>query len=404
MFKCLFLFFICPVLFLNGFLLSAQSFLPGQTYYGANQYIEYHPGTLPIIFSAPHGGLVTPSNIADRTCNSPTVVTDSNTSDLAMQMDSACLKAFGCHAHIIICNLKRTKLDCNRDVVNGTCGDPNATQAWNEFHSYVDTAVQEVLKKYGGGIYIDLHGQGHPIQRLELGYLITQTDLNRTDNSLDTSANDSTFSMRHLLAAHPSALTLSKIIRGPSSIGTALAARGYPSVPSQQDPFPAMADPYFDGGYNTNRYGSDNGGTIDGLQIESNFTGVRDTPGNRKKFADTLISVLHTFLDTYDQFSPLNLGTCNSVLTDAAGPAKADVELTLFPNPVCGSVSLRFSSRQQHLQIRCIDMTGQCVFELNAGDQSELTIPLQELASGCYFLNLQSEAGLFNRKFFITPH
>ena len=56
--------------------LCAQGYIPGTTYYGINQYTEYHPGTLPIIFSAPHGGPLTPANIPDRTCNSPTVVTD----------------------------------------------------------------------------------------------------------------------------------------------------------------------------------------------------------------------------------------------------------------------------------------------------------------------------------------
>jgi N-formylglutamate amidohydrolase len=383
--------------------LWAQAFVPGTTYYGVNKYTEYHPGTLPIIFSAPHGGPLTPANIPDRTCNSPTVVTDSNTSDLAMQMDSACLKAFGCHAHIIICNLKRTKLDCNRDVVNGTCGDLNATQAWNEFHGFIDTAVLDVMKKYGGGLYIDLHGQGHTIQRLELGYLITATDLNLADNALNTSTNDSTFSMRNLLATHPSALTVSKIIRGPTAIGTQLAARGYPSVPSQQDPFPALADPYFDGGYNTNRYGSDNGGKIDALQIESNFTGVRDTPQNRKNFADTLISVIHTFLNTYDQFSPLNLGTCNAILTSTDIRQQTDPELIVFPNPSHGLVNLSFSALQEQVHIVLTDMSGHTVSSLHVLNGMQMTLPIEHLSPGFYLLNIQSNTGIYNRKILVLP-
>ena len=34
----------------------AQTFVPGTPVFGANDYIEYIPGNLPIIVSAPHGG------------------------------------------------------------------------------------------------------------------------------------------------------------------------------------------------------------------------------------------------------------------------------------------------------------------------------------------------------------
>jgi hypothetical protein len=86
------------------------------------------------------------------------------------------------------------------------------------------------------------------------------------------------------------------MIRGEFALGTLLAARGYPSVPSQQDVAPASIDPYFDGGYNTVRYGSRDSMTIDAIQIECNFTGVRNTAANRTAFATQSADALKIYL------------------------------------------------------------------------------------------------------------
>ena len=45
---------------------AAQSYVPGQTYFGGSQYTEYRAGNLPIIVTAPHGGSLTPPSIPDR--------------------------------------------------------------------------------------------------------------------------------------------------------------------------------------------------------------------------------------------------------------------------------------------------------------------------------------------------
>ena len=44
----------------------AQTYLPGVSYFGRSNYIEYIAGDLPIIISAPHGGALIPAEMPDR--------------------------------------------------------------------------------------------------------------------------------------------------------------------------------------------------------------------------------------------------------------------------------------------------------------------------------------------------
>ena len=79
------------------FLLSfaqAQTYQPGQAYLGRSNYIEYISGDLPVIFSAPHGGALTPSEIPDRLDDGSdpnfTTITDSNTAETALALQVLC--------------------------------------------------------------------------------------------------------------------------------------------------------------------------------------------------------------------------------------------------------------------------------------------------------------------------
>ncbi len=98
------------------FTFSFEQNLNAQIIYGANNYTEFHKGTLPIVISVPHGGSLTPSSIPNRTCSSAVTVADANTIELAKQIDSAFVNATGCHPNVVYCNLARTKLDCKQKV------------------------------------------------------------------------------------------------------------------------------------------------------------------------------------------------------------------------------------------------------------------------------------------------
>lgn len=278
----------------------AQPYIPGQTYFGRSNYIEYIAGNLPFILSAPHGGTLTPSEMPNRTnCASCgwdfATATDSNTDDVAARVKTEVSKLTGHIPHIIICHLDRDKIDCNRAVGEGAQGDPETVIAWTEFQNFINVASNNVITNFGKGFYIDQHGQSHPENRLELGYLLSKYDLTNTDTRLDTNSSfKNSSSIRTLANQVP--ITFSALLRGTNSFGSLISDEGYPSTPSPDMPYP-FANPssstsFFDGGYNTAIHGSDNSGPLNALQIEANYDGVRDTSNNRAAYTQALARVL----------------------------------------------------------------------------------------------------------------
>jgi hypothetical protein len=275
--------------------LSATSSPPvvGQTHFGREGYIEYIAGDLPIVITAPHGGTLAPAELPNRTGSGITTVRDVSTEELARTIGNVFASQGGGRPHIIIVRLHRTKIDANREVVEATQGDRLAGRAWVEFHSFVEAAKQAVIATHGTGFYIDLHGHGHAAQRLELGYLLSSSALGLSDAALDAGDYESRSGIRMLSVASPA--SFSALLRGPTSLGALFETAGFPSVPSASTPDPAGAD-YFTGGYNTEVHGSRQGGPISGVQIETNFTGVRDSQVNRERFAAALVSVMSQYL------------------------------------------------------------------------------------------------------------
>ena len=269
-----------------------STFVPGKSYFGHNNYIEYIAGNSPYIVSAPHDGFLTPAEIPDRTGNVSTDH-DSNIQDLSRKIGQAIFSREGRYPHIIICHLARIKLDADRDLAEATQGNLYAIQAWKEWHSFIDTAAQQVQKSSGKGFYIDLHGySSHPVQRLELGYLLSGTSLALSDATLDNPSYGNSSSIRTMIPI--SGLKFSQLLRGSRSLGSFFENRGYPAVPSSRQPDPGSSG-YFNGGYNTQRHGSSSGGPISGVQIECNYIGVRDSENALKNFADAFADVVKNY-------------------------------------------------------------------------------------------------------------
>ena len=336
-----------------------QALIPGQSYFGQNNYIEYIAGNMPLILSAPHGGYLEPADIPDRDCTGCAYVRDANTQELARETANAVYALTGCYPHVVINRLHRKKLDANRDLLEAADGNAIAGQAWSEFHAFMDSARAQVEGTRGRGLYIDLHGHGHDIQRMELGYLLSQSELQVTDNQINTAFYVAQSSIEHLVGDNLGGVEHADLLRGENSMGQLLADRGYPAVPSQSDPFAETGEPYFNGGYNTNRYGSANGGTIDGIQIECNFDGVRNNLTNVNRFGDTLaVSLVHFLQVHYFTDAPGQwCQTPSSVLMPAPEPA-----IRVYPNPFHSGLFIRVPNEARNGAFwQIFDMNGKLV-------------------------------------------
>ena len=372
-------------LLLLGFLtLNAQTYTAGNRYFGRNNYIEYRAGNLPIIITSPHGGRLEPTAIPDRNCAACTTVSDGNTMELAYQIDTAIQQVFGCFPHIVVSQLHRIKLDPNREIVEAALGNAEAETAWGEWHNFVQNAKNQAKNTFGRGLLIDLHGHGHTIQRLEIGYLADAADLRLSDSVLSTPQYIRLLSIKNLVLNNLNRFTAAQLLRGEFALGTLLGAKNFPSVPSQQDPAPQVGDLYFNGGYNTVRHGSRDSSTIDALQIECNFTGVRNTYENRRRFATELAMALKTYVEKHYFVAPI---TCRTATTE-----KNDLGLHISPNPVQNTLKITFDAPQSGvLEGQVFNLQGQLLLqktlELNA--QRDVFLDTRPLSNGVYFLKIR---------------
>ena len=264
---------------------------PGQSVFGKNNYIEYVTGNLPVAISVPHGGYLKPPTIPNRTLGTAGHQ-DTGTQELAREIAEIFHQITGRFPHIIINRLHRDKLDANRELFDAAQDDPAATDAWNEFHSFIDSAEQHIEREFGRGLYIDLHGHRHDWQAVELGYLLVSSQLKLSDLELDSVAALSVSSFGRL----PDRLTLrpSRLIRGELSFGALLRKHGFVSVPSPDIPHP-NGEPYFSGGYNLERHSAFSGQKVWGIQVELPI-GIREDNTRRRAFAIAFVKSALDFL------------------------------------------------------------------------------------------------------------
>lgn len=318
------------------------------------------------------------------------------------------------YPHMILNRLQRGPLDMNRNEIDASGGNPETRHAWRQFHAFVRRAKREVVRgrsvtnmewrkkmatttdsstssvstsavaassvpHWSRCLYLDLHGQSHD-RRHQLGYILNQQELyQHNDQQLDESIelinksslrcavepvrHESTSSSGAVSSPSPSSSpslssphsrsSLSSILRGSTSFGAMLEARGQKCVPSPTStnagsPGSIM---YFNGGYNTHVHSGAISGTrqrekerqakkeeeetssnqsstsavpvksstvVDedeafthlfdtslesdyfiGIQLESAYEGARDTPKNISLFASQLCASMVQFVCTH---------------------------------------------------------------------------------------------------------
>ena len=369
----------------------------GETYFGENDYTEYRAGNLPLIIVAPHGGLLKPNDIPDRDCSACVTSNDLNTQELVRQIDSAVYDLFGCYPHIIINHLHRSKMDANRALIEAAQGNADAVQAWNDFHQFIEAANTTVENEYGKGLYLDMHGHGHDIDRLELGYRVSGSDLRMPDSQLNNPDIIESSSIVHLVDNNLQNINFTELIRGPNSLGELLEQKNFDAVPSNTTPTPFSGEAYFSGGYNTDRYGSSDGGTVDAIQIECHRPGLRDSYENRKTFALALSSSLETYLKLFYFDLPSMQNICS--LVSAKEIIDSDADFEIYPNPSTDFLTLNYGQEISKLNVKLINLTGVELLNSTLTQPiSPYTIELPKLDNGMYIVKIVADGKLLRAK------
>ncbi|WP_430408407.1 immunoglobulin-like domain-containing protein [Kordia sp.] len=397
-----------------------------QTTGDTRNYIEYIPGNLPIIISAPHGGVQqsgqtiggifypdNDSSLPDRNCG--TNERDDNTDILIREIQKEIFQLTGCYAHVIINNLHRSKLDPNREINEASCGNSNAVDHWNAFHNFIDQASTSVESNWGKGLYIDLHGQSHAIPRIEVGYNITRNELNTSNLNAASIINKST--IRNLVNTNLNNLSHEELIRGNTSLGELFQntggafyasqghagcenTTGYRAVPSATNNGGGSCDDtrpngnaYFDGDfYNNRRHGSGSGttdgtggdGNIDGIMTEVNRR-VRDLgtyngqvydsrPQTLVPFAKDYAAVVLNYIDAhYNDFAMFaylssTYARTNSnptpIITGVSGGTFSSPS-GIIVNPATGEIDVANSSLGDHSVLYTVGTCGYYTYTQN---------------------------------------
>jgi hypothetical protein len=349
--------------------------------YGPSGYVEYHKGQLPIIISVAHGGNLNPSTIPDRTCNSPVYATDINTIETGLAIKEALHALTGCYPHLIISNLDRKKLDCNRNMSDGACGNPEAEAAWTAFHNFISLAQDSANNQFANKtFFVDLHGHGNPIDRIELGYLLYDDELELSDATLNSPQYVGYSSIQNLVLQNVNGYAHTELLKGNYSLGTYLSNLGYPTVPSNTIPFPGINNNYYSGGYITaNHTCYANNEVTNGLQMELNYSNIRDTPLNRETFAIDFSQSIIAFIQ---QHYSLNINGCNSAEIDE----NINYGLTVFPNPILKGEMLKIIYSGNDLEsYEILSFAGKSIIKEEISMPS-FSISTENLEKGAYLM------------------
>ncbi len=358
--------------------------------YGSNNYVEYQVGNLPVVIAVSHGGNLEPTSIPDRTCNNAVLVSDAFTIETALEIKNKFFLSTGCYPHLIISHLKRNKMDPNRNIAEGACGNLSAETAYNEFHSFITQARNTANAQYNfNTFFVDLHGHGNPMQRIELGYLIYDDELELSDAVLNSTPYINYSSIKNLALNNQNNFSHVQILRGPMALGTLLGERNYPSVPSMAIPFPGTNTNYFSGGYITANHTCFSGGvTINGLQMELNYSGIRDNAVHRISFASAFCESLIDYMNVHFN---IVWNACNPMKSDGIEKEKS---LSVYPNPayIGEQVLFNISGNGQSL-FSLFNSLGICVRNGEITNTAA-AIETQNLPPGLYLLKVNNPKGI----------
>jgi hypothetical protein len=259
---------------LIGFLVSTA---PTQdTTIKLEKYIDNQVGDLPIILSAPHGGVLDLPDTPERKgegmkTGSSGFFTgrDTGTEELTQMISAAIYQRFGRRPYVVASTVHRKYLDPNRPA-DIAYENSKAKLVYEHYHKLMAQYCSDVTNRFQGGVVLDIHGQGSKRDTVFRG-----TKNGQTVTGLRNQFGDLAFS-------------------GPKSLFGLLQSRGWNVHPAN---LPEKEQAGFTGGYIVQSYGSHKASPIDAYQLE--FGAEYRVASRRGQTAKVLADALAEYASIY---------------------------------------------------------------------------------------------------------
>ena len=142
----------------------------------ADNLVNSHRGTMPIILTCPHDGTEAPPNVPERTgapgCTGSNEFGNNQDHQTAGITEGVAQKIFdltGLLPYVVIARFSRKFIDANRSR-NCAFTDPRAAFFYDQYHTYIRNFVREILSQNGNrGFLFDIHGTGENSADIYLG-------------------------------------------------------------------------------------------------------------------------------------------------------------------------------------------------------------------------------------------
>lgn len=213
-------------------------------------------GELPIIISAPHGGGLAFAGAAVRKGNQGVrqfaVARDVNTDLLAFELADALRRETGKTPFLVVAKVSRKYVDVNRAEPDAF-EDPRLRDAYAAYHAALEASCQAVVRKWGGGLLLDLHGQSV-----------------RADAIFRGTRNGATTALLRKRDGDQS-------LTAPEGLQGLLETKGFKFVPACGS---GERESRFDGGHIVGKYGLNGSYGVDAIQLEfgATYTANRTLP------------------------------------------------------------------------------------------------------------------------------
>jgi N-formylglutamate amidohydrolase len=126
----------------------------------AAKYVEYLPGTMPLILEVPHDGTEAYPGVAERTNPKGFPAfrkgRDTNTAELARKLQAMFSEKTGKKPYIVIMKLARKWVDVNREEERGVENEKTA-EVYRLYYAKLHEAKNEIIQKYGKGLILNIH-------------------------------------------------------------------------------------------------------------------------------------------------------------------------------------------------------------------------------------------------------